>query len=90
LFDAAIRRNSQWLTLEVRVTNRPAQALYVKYGFTRQGVRRHYYSDNGEDADIMWSASLHDSDYRERIEQLKAGLYTRFRESGIEIEMRDR
>ena len=88
LFDAAISRNSQWLTLEVRVTNRPAQALYEKYGFTRQGVRRHYYSDNGEDADIMWSASLRDPDYRERIEQLRESLFARFRETGIEIEVR--
>jgi [ribosomal protein S18]-alanine N-acetyltransferase len=89
LFDAAIRRDGQWLTLEVRVTNRTAQALYEKYGFTRQGVRRHYYSDNGEDADIMWSASLREPTYRERIEQLRESLFARFRESGIEIEMRD-
>ena len=41
------------LTLEVRVSNESAQALYHKYGFTRQGVRRRYYSDNGEDAHIM-------------------------------------
>jgi [ribosomal protein S18]-alanine N-acetyltransferase len=89
LFNAAIRRDGQWLTLEVRVTNRTAQALYEKYGFTRQGVRRHYYSDNGEDADIMWSASLREPTYRERIEQLRESLFARFRESGIEIEMRD-
>ena len=89
LFDAAIRRNGQWLTLEVRVTNRTAQALYEKYGFTRQGVRRHYYSDNGEDADIMWSASLREPAYRERIEQLRESLFARFREAGLEIEMRD-
>lgn len=89
LFAAAIRRDGQWVTLEVRVSNRTAQSLYVKYGFTRQGVRRHYYSDNGEDADIMWSASLRDPDYRERIEKLREGLFARFRDSGIEIEMRD-
>ncbi|HEX3724552.1 MAG TPA: ribosomal protein S18-alanine N-acetyltransferase [Nitrolancea sp.] len=89
LFEAAFRRNGQWLTLEVRVSNRPAQTLYQKYGFTRQGVRRHYYSDNGEDADIMWSASLVDPQYRERIEWLRENLFAKFRESGIEIEMRD-
>jgi len=89
LFDAAIQRNGQWITLEVRVTNRTAQALYVKYGFTRQGVRRHYYSDNGEDADIMWSSSLRDAEYRERIGQLRDSLFARFREAGIAIEMRD-
>src|SRR5579884_1745519 len=44
LFEEALRRNAQWVTLEVRVSNAPAQALYEKYGFTRQGVRRRYYS----------------------------------------------
>ena len=89
LFDAAMRRNGQWLTLEVRVTNRTAQALYEKYGFTRQGIRRHYYSDNGEDADIMWSSSLREPGYREHIERLRESLFARFRDTGIEIEMRD-
>jgi ribosomal-protein-alanine N-acetyltransferase len=47
LFEEAVRRGAEWLTLEVRVSNESAQALYRKYGFTRQGVRRRYYSDNG-------------------------------------------
>ncbi|HEX8958964.1 MAG TPA: ribosomal protein S18-alanine N-acetyltransferase, partial [Solirubrobacterales bacterium] len=36
------------VTLEVRVTNEVAQALYKKYGFVVEGVRRRYYSDNNE------------------------------------------
>jgi ribosomal-protein-alanine N-acetyltransferase len=43
-------------TLEVRVSNAGAIALYEHYGFRSVGVRRHYYSDNGEDAVIMWRA----------------------------------
>jgi ribosomal-protein-alanine N-acetyltransferase len=43
-------------TLEVRVSNGPAIALYESYGFRSAGTRRHYYSDNGEDALIMWRA----------------------------------
>jgi [ribosomal protein S18]-alanine N-acetyltransferase len=77
LFEKAIQRNAEWVTLEVRVSNESAQALYHKYGFTRQGVRRRYYSDNGEDAYIMWSPSLKQEEYRERFEQLKAALFQR-------------
>jgi ribosomal-protein-alanine N-acetyltransferase len=41
-------------TLEVRVSNREAIAMYEKLGFRTAGVRRRYYQDNGEDALIMW------------------------------------
>ena len=41
-------------TLEVRVSNDRAISLYEKLGFVRQGIRRGYYTDNREDALIMW------------------------------------
>lgn len=41
-------------TLEVRVSNRPAIAMYERLGFRSAGVRSRYYQDNGEDALIMW------------------------------------
>jgi ribosomal-protein-alanine N-acetyltransferase len=41
-------------TLEVRVSNHGAIEMYEKLGFRRAGRRRRYYSDNGEDAMIMW------------------------------------
>lgn len=41
------------ITLEVRVSNDAAKALYLSRGFRTEGVRRGYYA-NGEDADIMW------------------------------------
>jgi [ribosomal protein S18]-alanine N-acetyltransferase len=44
------------VTLEVRVSNIPAIALYESYGFRGVGTRRRYYSDTGEDAIIMWRA----------------------------------
>ncbi len=89
LFEEAIRRNCQWVTLEVRVSNVTAQALYEKYGFAKHGVRRRYYSDNGEDADIMWSASLHDPDYLRKIDGLRDSLFARFRTQNVEIETRE-
>jgi len=42
------------LTLEVRTSNLPAQAVYRKLGFQNEGIRKHYYEDTGEDAIIMW------------------------------------
>jgi ribosomal-protein-alanine N-acetyltransferase len=43
-------------TLEVRVSNLPAIAMYEGIGFRSAGRRRRYYHDNGEDALIMWLA----------------------------------
>ncbi|HWD65355.1 MAG TPA: ribosomal protein S18-alanine N-acetyltransferase [Solirubrobacteraceae bacterium] len=44
------------ITLEVRVSNAGAIALYESYGFRGVGTRRRYYADTGEDAIIMWRA----------------------------------
>ncbi len=41
-------------TLEVRTSNSAAVALYERFGFRSAGRRQRYYSDNGEDALIMW------------------------------------
>jgi ribosomal-protein-alanine N-acetyltransferase len=41
-------------TLEVRMSNLQAIAMYEGFGFRSAGVRRRYYHDNGEDALIMW------------------------------------
>jgi len=41
-------------TLEVRVSNAGAIALYRELGFVDHGVRPRYYTDNSEDALIMW------------------------------------
>ncbi len=77
LFERAWERKAEWLTLEVRVSNDSAQALYHKYGFSRQGVRRRYYSDNGEDAYIMWSPSLHSAEFEQRFASLREGIQQR-------------
>lgn len=42
------------MTLEVRLSNKIAQNLYKEYGFLPGGIRKEYYSDNKEDALIMW------------------------------------
>ncbi|WEG12512.1 ribosomal protein S18-alanine N-acetyltransferase [Pullulanibacillus sp. KACC 23026] len=42
------------MSLEVRVSNTVAQNLYEKLGFQRGGIRKNYYTDNNEDAYVMW------------------------------------
>jgi ribosomal-protein-alanine N-acetyltransferase len=77
LFDEAVVRGANWLTLEVRVSNDAAQSLYRKYGFTVHGTRRRYYSDNNEDALIMWTRPLSDNGYRAEIDALRAASASR-------------
>ena len=74
LFDMATELKAEWLTLEVRASNFPAQRLYEKYGFHAAGVRRRYYSDNNEDAIIMWTERLRDRSVRDRLAKLRSEL----------------
>jgi [ribosomal protein S18]-alanine N-acetyltransferase len=74
LFEIAAGMSAQWLTLEVRASNLAAQRLYEKYGFRRAGVRRRYYSDNNEDALIMWTERLGDKALRDRLRRLREEL----------------
>ncbi len=60
------------VTLECRVSNEPALALYEKYGFERVGLRPRYYSDDHEDAYVMTVNSVITNRYREAFEQLKS------------------
>ena len=54
LFEITARDARRGYTLEVRVSNDVAISLYEKAGFKARGVRRGYYTDNREDALIMW------------------------------------
>ncbi len=47
-------QGARTMTLEARVSNHVAQNLYKKLGFESGGIRKNYYSDNGEDALVMW------------------------------------
>lgn len=51
-------KDIQNMTLEVRKSNMVAQNLYKKYGFVEYGIRPRYYSDNNEDAVIMWRTNI--------------------------------
>ena len=54
LFEVTRDDERRGYTLEVRVSNEDAIALYEKLGFEARGIRRGYYTDNREDALIMW------------------------------------
>jgi ribosomal-protein-alanine N-acetyltransferase len=54
LLEEAERAGALPITLEVRVSNREAIAMYEGLGFRSAGIRPRYYQDNGEDALIMW------------------------------------
>lgn len=58
------------VTLEVRLSNMPARALYQHFGFRPVGVRPRYYSDNGEDALIMTTAPLASPEMDQRLAQM--------------------
>jgi ribosomal-protein-alanine N-acetyltransferase len=71
LIDAAYAVDARWMTLEVRASNGGAMALYEKLGFKVIGRRRGYYTDDGEDAIVMWSDSLHAPAFMERFNRLR-------------------
>jgi ribosomal-protein-alanine N-acetyltransferase len=66
--DARARKTSA-LTLEVRVSNERAIALYRRFGFAPAGVRKNYYSEINEDALIMWA---HDIDQPAFVARLRS------------------
>lgn len=78
----AVARGAKALTLEVRVSNRPAQELYRKFGFAPAGVRKGYYAEVNEDALVMWAHDVDSSAYAERLAHIEAALPTPLRVEG--------
>jgi ribosomal-protein-alanine N-acetyltransferase len=65
----ALDKGSRAVTLEVRVSNYVAQALYEKCGFKKVGVRRGYYTDNNEDAIIMTTDPIDTAEFLKGFQQ---------------------
>lgn len=61
---AAVQNGAARATLEVRKQNLAAQNLYLKYGFEIVAIRRGYYTDNNEDAFVMWTKDMQQPEYR--------------------------
>ncbi|MBT2758080.1 ribosomal protein S18-alanine N-acetyltransferase [Mesobacillus foraminis] len=54
VMDLVKELGAKTMTLEVRVSNLVAQSLYRKLGFQEGAIRKQYYTDNLEDALVMW------------------------------------
>ena len=67
LYELSVTLGARQMTLEVRVSNGAAQALYRSFGFEIVGRRPHYYTDDGEDALIMTTPALEDPRLREAV-----------------------
>ncbi len=80
LIDIAYDIGAKWVTLEVRVSNYTAQNLYRKYGFREAGLRHRYYSDNQEDALIMWTEEINSPAYKQKYAELKSILLKKLEE----------
>jgi ribosomal-protein-alanine N-acetyltransferase len=80
IIEMAMQLNANVITLEARTSNKQAQALYEKYGFQKVGIRRAYYTDNGEDAVIMTTDSLTSGTFQSHFQQLKQAHQHRWAE----------
>jgi len=72
LVRTALARGARHLTLEVRVGNEPALALYQRFGMAPVGVRRNYYPVTGDDALVMWVRDIDSENYAERLSAIEA------------------
>ncbi len=71
LVRTALARGARHLTLEVRVGNDPAIALYQRFGMAPVGVRRNYYPETGDDALVMWARDIDSDQYADRLEGIE-------------------
>jgi [ribosomal protein S18]-alanine N-acetyltransferase len=71
---AALDRGCRNLTLEVRMSNSGAQALYQRFGFVPAGVRKGYYPETGEDALVMWANEVDTEAYAARLSEIESGI----------------
>jgi ribosomal-protein-alanine N-acetyltransferase len=74
LSDAAVARGCTGLTLEVRVSNTGAQAMYRRFGFAPAGVRKNYYTETNEDAIVMWAHDIDLPEHRARLDAIAAAV----------------
>ena len=67
LHRTAVTRRITAMTLEVRVGNERAIEVYRRFGYAPAGIRRNYYSEEGEDALVMWAHDVHQPAHAERL-----------------------
>jgi ribosomal-protein-alanine N-acetyltransferase len=85
LIHRGIEIGARWMTLEVRASNAVAQNLYRKYTFKEMGVRRRYYSDNGEDALVMWTDALDSESFQSAFDKNERKLAERLGSAEVRL-----
>lgn len=80
LLEEAALRGADRATLEVRERNAAAQGLYRKFGFREAAIRKNYYSDNQENAVVMWLDGLGTRTYFDRMRELRRAMYAAYDE----------
>lgn len=70
----AVERGATGLTLEVRMSNEGAQALYRRFGFRPAGVRKRYYVETDEDALVMWADGIDEPRYSQLLGEIESTL----------------
>jgi ribosomal-protein-alanine N-acetyltransferase len=74
LHRSAVDRGARHMTLEVRVSNHGAQAMYRRFGFETEGLRKNYYAETNEDALIMWTHHIDSPEHGAQLAEIEAGI----------------
>ena len=84
LLDEAQQQGASRATLEVRISNDAAQALYDKYGFEQVGRRKAYYNDNQEDALILTTPKFSAPAYQNLVNTHRRALLGRLAQTPLD------
>jgi ribosomal-protein-alanine N-acetyltransferase len=74
LHRAGVADGCTGLTLEVRVSNDAAQAMYRRFGYAPAGIRKNYYSESNEDALVMWAHDVDLPEHAARLTEIEAAM----------------
>ncbi|MBM0740309.1 ribosomal protein S18-alanine N-acetyltransferase [Phormidium sp. CLA17] len=86
LLKAAHNRGLERATLEVRVSNQAAIALYENFGFQTAGRRKRYYAETGEDALVLWRGGLHHPHFPQTLANWQLAASDRLGRSGWQLQ----
>jgi len=84
LLRRGIASGAKNFTLEVRMSNEGAQAMYRQFGFVPAGVRKGYYVETNEDAMVMWAHDVDGPEFAARLNEIEAGVPGRTIVDGLE------
>jgi [ribosomal protein S18]-alanine N-acetyltransferase len=85
LLAEAVQRELERATLEVRVSNSVAIALYERFGFQTAGRRKNYYPQTGEDALILWRGDLQQTHFSIYLDRWREEIGEQLHRQGWEL-----